>query len=299
MVKARIGIPRPFFCYNEGKFLKLFLEELGYEVIVSSKTDKEIIELGSAYSNDEMCMSLKLFLGHVASLQKRCDYIINIRFANAGIHNQGCTNYLSTYDLVNNLFDQKIININIDHHNYKTLYKELLSIFSSFKIDKKRIKNAYLFSKIKISKERKKEIIFNTNKLYNDDKKVLLVSHAYNLYDEYISTPIVRYLEKNNIKTIYSDKFDNDKLNELGENISKDLYWKYSRENIGAVELCKPYVDGVIFISSFPCNLDSMVNEMSIRQLEIPYLNLVIDDINSLVGIETRLESFVDIIEQK
>jgi predicted nucleotide-binding protein (sugar kinase/HSP70/actin superfamily) len=31
----------------------------------------------------------------------------------------------------------------------------------------------------------------------------------------------------------------------------------------------------------------------------LPYLNIIIDDLNSLAGIETRIESFIDIIEQK
>ena len=30
-----------------------------------------------------------------------------------------------------------------------------------------------------------------------------------------------------------------------------------------------------------------------------PYLNLIIDDMDSLTGIKTRLESFVDILEQR
>ena len=35
-----------------------------------------------------------------------------------------------------------------------------------------------------------------------------------------------------------------------------------------------------------------------LRKIDKPYLNLVIDDLDSLSGVETRLESFVDIIEQ-
>ena len=42
-----------------------------------------------------------------------------------------------------------------------------------------------------------------------------------------------------------------------------------------------------------------MVNELIIRKIKLPYLNIIIDDLNSLSGIETRIESFIDIIEQK
>lgn len=105
--------------------------------------------------------------------------------------------------------------------------------------------------------------------------------------------------EGSNIDIIYSDKFDSDKTKELSKNISKELYWKYSKESAGAVELAKNNVDGIVFISSFPCAPDSMVNELIIRKIKLPYLNIIIDDLNSLSGIETRIESFIDIIEQK
>ena len=55
-------------------------------------------------------------------------------------------------------------------------------------------------------------------------------------------------------------------------------------------------IDGVIFLSTFPCGLDSLVNELIIRKLDKKCLNIVLDDLDSFAGIETRLESFVDIV---
>jgi len=78
--------------------------------------------------------------------------------------------------------------------------------------------------------------------------------------------------------------------------LSNGLYWKYSREIIGSIELCKDKVDGIIFLSTFPCGLDSLVNELIIRKLSKKSLNLVVDDMDAFAGIETRLESFVDIV---
>lgn len=299
MDKIKIGIPRTLYYYNEGRFLKYFLEELNYEVVISPPTNKEIKELGMKYATDEMCLSLKIFLGHVAYLQDKCDYILNVRLANCGLFDQGCTNYIGTYDLINNLFDIDIININIDHYNYKTLYKELLQLFNEFNIDKKQIKNAYLFSKIKVAKEKKKEVILNTNKLYLNKTKVLLVGHEYNLNDEYISGEIVKYLDDYNIEVVYSSLFDKAKLRELSKIYSNDLYFKSGRESLGACLLARNNIDGIIFLTSFPCGPDSLVNEYIMRKVDLPYLNLIVDDIDNDTGIETRLESFIYILEQE
>lgn len=299
MDKVKIGIPRTIYYYNEGKFLKYFLEELNFVVEISPPTNKEIKELGMKYASDEMCSSLKIFLGHVAYLQDKCDYILNIRLDNCGLYDQGCTNYIATYDLINNLFSKNILNITIDHYNYRTLYKELLQLFNTFDIDKKQIKNAYLFSKIKVSKEKKKNVILNTNKLYLEKTKVLLVGHEYNLYDEYIGGNIVKYLDNYNIEVIYSTLFDKEKLKDLSKIYSNDMYFKSGRESLGACILARNNISGIIFLTSFPCGPDSLTNEYIMRKIDLPYLNLIVDDIDNDTGIETRLESFIYILEQE
>ena len=111
-----------------------------------------------------------------------------------------------------------------------------------------------------------------------------------------IGKDILNYLIKNEVTLIYSDKFDSKITNNLSKELSKDLYFKYSKDNLGSIIYCKDKIDGVIFISSFPCAPDSLANELAMRKINIPYLNLVIDDTSSFTGIETRLESFLDML---
>lgn len=73
--------------------------------------------------------------------------------------------------------------------------------------------------------------------------------------------------------------------------------WLMSRELVGSVLLHKDQVDGIILLSAFPCGLDSMANELLMRKIkQVPILNLVLDAQRGMAGVETRLESFVDII---
>ena len=76
----------------------------------------------------------------------------------------------------------------------------------------------------------------------------------------------------------------------------EDLYFKCSKDNAGSISLCLPYIDGILFITTFPCGLDSLVNEVIMRRIKKPYLNLIVDELSDNTGFETRLESFVDII---
>ncbi len=58
-------------------------------------------------------------------------------------------------------------------------------------------------------------------------------------------------------------------------------------------------IDGLILLTTFPCGPDSLTNEMCIRKLNIPLTNIIIDELNGEAGLQTRIESFIDIINEK
>lgn len=294
----KIGIPRSINYYQNRFMWKYFFEYLKVETIISPKTNRKIMEQGVELANDEMCLSLKNYLGHVAYLKDKCDYILVPRVDNYGRDNQTCTNFLSFYDLVSNLISNKILNYNIDYVNRKTEYKGYLKIGKILGFNKSKIKKAYEYAKIKNNKELKKIYIDSINKLRSNKTKVLVVGHDYNTMDELIGTSIIKYLEKNNCEVILSTDLKASETNKLSYKISKNLYWKYNKENIGAIEYTINNIDGIILLSSFPCGPDSIVNELVIRKIRKPIINLIIDDLDSFTGLETRLESFLDIVKQ-
>ncbi len=292
----KIGIPRAMFYYMNGDITVTFFKKLGIDVIVSTKTTKKIIEEGMKYAPDEMCLSMKNYIGHVAYLKDKCDYILVPRIDNFYTFNQTCTNFLAARDIINSLFDVNVLDYNIDLNNKDTLKKGMFKLAGSLGYKVGVISDAYLYSVNKHDENRKRLIAENMNRLNSDKKKILLISHAYNTYDELIGKTIIKMLERENIEVIYSDLLDSSMCRKLSKNISKELYWKYSRESIGAYEMVKNRIDGVVFLSTFPCGLDSLVNQLLILKMDKPYLNIVIDDMDADNGIDTRIESFSDII---
>lgn len=296
MSKIRIGIPRSMFYYYFKNIWINFFNEFNIELIISPRTNRKIIDYGIKIASDEMCLSMKNYIGHVNYLIDKCDYILIPRIDNYGIDNQTCTNFLATYDIINNLFDKKILNYNINIRNNETEEKGLIKIVQQFGYSKEYAKEMYKRALKKTNNQKNNLIQKNIKKLESDKTKILLLGHPYNLYDNVISKDIINYLEKNNIEIIYSDLFHEEITNNLSYKLSNSIYFKYNKDNIGSIKLVEDKIDGIIFISTFPCGPDSLVNELVFRKINNPYLNIIIDDLDSITGIETRLESFIDII---
>ncbi len=292
----KVGIPRGIFYYYYKDLWTNFFDYLDVPYIVSPKTNKKILRMGIKHANDEVCFAMKVFLGHVAFLKDKCDYLFIPRIDNFKYNNQTCTNFLALYDLVKNIFPSPVLHYNIDLEHKKTVKKGLFYLGRKLGKSNKEIRKAYKKA-YKFYKEKKeKEIKENLLKLKSSKLKILIVSHPYITYDEILGKDISNYLEKHNITVIYSDKFNSKITNKLALKYSKDLYFKYNKDNIGALKYCENKVNGVIFLSAFPCGPDSLVNELVMRKIKLPYLNLVLDDNSSFTGLETRLESFIDML---
>ncbi len=299
MKKIKIGIPRAMLYYRDGVLFKNFFEGLGLNVVLSPETNQQIITLGTNNTIDECCLSYKIYIGHVLYLSKICDYILVSRLCDYGKKDKTCTRLNATYDNIKYLIDPKqIIDYDIEytHHKYQ--------IIGFIKMGLKFTKNIFkiIISYILAANQQKKfninKINEEKNKLSKSNTKILILSHFYNLKDKFISGYITKYLEDHNIIPIYSNNIDKKIARTFSEYFSNTIYWRYSKEMMGSLYYYKNQVNGLIFISTYPCGIDALVNNLAIlKNKDIPILNLVIDENTTELSLETKLESFIDIIK--
>lgn len=296
-----IGIPKAFLYYRYHILWENFFSNLGYKIIISQNTTKEIIELGKKYSIDESCLSSKIFMGHVASLRGKCDYILIPRVENYGKGEKVCVKFNANYDIVKNLFKEyQVLDYNIE--NTKHQYEFINLIKLGLKLDKNifKVLKSYCIAKYKEKKYHKERQIKQGKIIANNKTKILIVSHPYNIYDNYIGKPIIKKLESLGIDIIYADRLNHKTAKIYASHISPTLYWHYSKELIGAIGYYRYSIDGILFLTTFPCGPDSLVNELMLRKItNIPMTNILIDELSSNTGLETRLESFADIIKER
>ena len=287
-----IGLPRAMLYDRYEVLWKSFFSALGMKGIVSKPTNKAMIEAGSALAIDEACLSTKIYLGHIQSLIGKCDYILVPRISNFGLHRNMCTKFESLYDVVCNVFcDSKQ---KIDEE------KAFVDLGTALGFDKKTSQKAYKKAKKNESEDWKKKVHEEEALYKSQGIKVLVVAHSYVLGDAYIGQPVIDYLKEMEVTPIRADVVDRKEALKQSVKVSKTLKWELSRELMGSIQMHRDKVDGLILLSAFPCGPDSMVNEMIIRKFTgLPILNIVLDNQDGTAGLETRLESFTDILKLK
>ena len=296
----KIGIPRALLYHRYDVLWTTYFKELGFETVISPVTNKSILEEGDRYAIDENCLSSKLFFGHVSALIGKCDCIFVPRIASYGKEGVLCTRFEALYDIAVNTFrdtGMEFITCDVDVDQKKSELNAFSSLAVSLGKTFSEGAKAYEAAKAAVAAVQGKKIQAQEALLEKDGIKILVVGHSYNLHDAYIGLPIIEGLKKLNAIPLLADSVDLDAARSRYTNICKDVPWMVNRELVGAIDQYRDMVDGIILITAFPCGPDSMLNEMIIRRVQgLPILNLLLDSQDGNAGIETRLESFVDII---
>lgn len=297
----KIGIPRALLYHRYAVLWETFFRELGFETVVSPRTNKAIQDIGEHYAVDENCLSSKLFFGHVAALEGKCDAIFVPRIADFGKDGIMCTRFEALYDICANTFREKgirFISCEVDVHMKKTEDEAYIGLGVSLGKTRPEAEAAWKKAHAAWEADLHAKMIKQEEALASTDKiRVLVAGHSYNLYDEYIGIPILKSIRRLDALPVCADAVDLQQAQIDSRKLCKDVPWTMSRELLGAVEKYHDQVDGIVLITAFPCGPDSMINEMIIRRVkDRPILNLLLDSQDASAGIETRLESFIDII---
>ena len=132
--------------------------------------------------------------------------------------------------------------------------------------------------------------------------RVAVIGHPYNIYDKYISMNLLGKLEGYGAEVVTIEAVNSDDINRQACRLAKPMFWYYGRNAFGAaVHLAGTgRVDGIIFVTSFGCGIDSFVNDLIERRIRrstnIPIITMTIDEHTGEAGFNTRLEAFMDML---
>ncbi|MDD1779046.1 MAG: acyl-CoA dehydratase activase-related protein [Candidatus Helarchaeota archaeon] len=323
-IKNIIGIPRSLLYYKYFPLWKTFFEELDFEVVVSDKSNMHTVEVGGHYAIDEICIPLKLYFGHLVNLlEKKVDYLFVPRYISTTMGTYMCPKFLGLPDLVRGTMDNlpPIIEMDIDLRK-KPKYASAIqtgrqlkrSLSQIQKAYTKAVQNYHYFRNLMVQGLSYQQAMNITNggvenfqpkPSKHNGVKIGIIGHGYNIHDPYINMDLLKKLRKMNVQVITLENLPLEIFKErtIITNTLKN-YWGNEEEILSAVNYLfkDKTLDGLIFICSFCCGPDSLIDELITRdakKLELPYISLVLDEHSGQAGVITRVEAFVDMIIRK
>jgi predicted nucleotide-binding protein (sugar kinase/HSP70/actin superfamily) len=341
----KIGIPRALIYWKRPYFWESFFENLGFEVLLSPKTNKEIVEMGVKVADPETCFSNKVYWGHLLWLEGKTDYIFVPRLKANQEKLEYCPKFFGLPDLakilVNPVRSSQEISFNINSSAIRKKYgvsngvktpiltetfderkekfeKTLEKLGKKLKKNKEEIRKAAEIASLKEKELKTTEEQEFFKKIQSEKQKIILVSHPYNLFDDYVNLRMKEELEKLGAEPIFIDEVPTPLSSVISHRASKGgegrkeskvlfehqssvkFHWEFGEEIMGKIqEILKYKIDGAIEISSFACGCDAVIKEFvekSFKEANIPFLYLIIDEHTGEAGIQTRLEAFMDTI---
>lgn len=302
MTMPTIGIPRSLMYHKHQVLWSEFFGALGCPTVVSPPTNKRILERGTELAVDESCLPLKVFLGHVENLKDRCDYVLVPRMESVQPKEHVCVKLMGCYDIVRNTMPEvPVLIYDVDVTAGRSEGAEMEALARRLGAGKREAREAYRHAKAAEGRalaEREaaqSEMVETAGRL-----RVLVVGHAYNLGDAMIGEPILEFLKAQDVDVLVSEDVDHAEARALSPALSPTIRWTFNKELLGAVQMYRDRIDGIVFIVTFPCGPDSLMAELCQRRLgDIPVATLVLDELQGEGGLRTRLESFVDILRMR
>ncbi len=302
--KGTIGIPRASLYFELYPLWAPMFRSLGYEVVDSGPSSKELLAKGVQKFATTACLPVKLAYSHALELaDKDLDYIfmpsileLPAPFGSPDI----CSTCPYTQSLpymvssaVGSRFLIPQVNMSVE---LEGIPEGLEILVDELGIERRRLRAAYQTGK-EAFLEFKEALLKRGEQVMASDFEwaVVLIGKPYNIYDSFLNMNLARHLARMGVTVIPYEFICRVGSKSLDESWDS-LPWRFNRDyikvalTVGADKRLFPIV-----ISNFGCGPDGFTLKHLERILAgKPTLFLEFDEHRGEAGLVTRLEAFVD-----
>jgi predicted nucleotide-binding protein (sugar kinase/HSP70/actin superfamily) len=285
----KIGIPRALYYYTYPGLWESFFKEIGLVPVVSAPSNRRTVERAAAISEAEHCLPNKLLDAHVDKLLDSVDALFVPRTISMQKGFIACPKLGALPDAVSaEVAAQKpVLVVDIDETKMplrQTLIGLAQQLGSATKVAKKATDRAFA-----TMREKRQELTATPHR--QGVPRFLLLGHPYIVHDPFICGMVLDKLRRMpvNLELLSYPE---------GSGEGTPILWCMGAKLFQKITAIKPgEYAGIIQVSAFNCGCDSMLIDtyrFEIEKKKIPYLVLILDEHSGQVGLETRLEAFID-----
>jgi predicted CoA-substrate-specific enzyme activase len=313
--KIRMGLPRALYNYEHFPFWSTLLERLGFEVVLSGKTNQNVIHDAVESVKAETCFPIKVVHGHVADLlKKEIDYLflpstitVNKKESDYSTSHT-CPFVQSVPYIIKSAIDLEAAGVPIleppvfFQRGDDDVEKELVRLFKKgFGLSAGAVREGVKAGRAAQDafyaaiRRRGAEVIAEVQG--RGERPVVIISRPYNGCDSGINLDLPRKLRDMGRVALPVDFVEIDERDALATN--PDMYWRSGQRMIATAAAVRrdPNLDAIM-ISNFKCGPDSFIEYHIQESLGgKPMLALEIDEHSADAGAITRCEAFFDSLE--
>jgi predicted CoA-substrate-specific enzyme activase len=306
-----IGLPAALHLADELPLWQGFFARLGIRTVTSEGCRNGGIREGKRLAKAEFCAPIAALHGHVRWLLPRCDYVflpvsLERKAAEKGLRRQYCyyTQYAPTLvraavgpDDAKRILSPLVHYLYPDFNAKAQLYRTLASIrpgIGFFDV-------AGAYDKAAAAHN---ATCARWRRLYRETVKksewihVVLLGRPYTIFSEEMNKGIPGILGALGIQAFTQDMLGADKQAEAAiAPLLKEVHWRYAAKILAAAAVVARTRGAYpVFLTSFKCSPDSFIIDYFRKIMEAhakPYLILQLDEHDSRVGYETRIEAAI------
>ncbi|MCX7843111.1 MAG: acyl-CoA dehydratase activase-related protein [Clostridia bacterium] len=302
-----IGLPKALFYYQHSVLWENFFQNLGCRVVVSSDTNKQILDSGVTLCSSETCLPVKVFHGHVHSLMNRADYIFVPRYTSVRKDEFTCPKFcaLPEVTLINLKKQVKLLTIDINANSSQknmciSLREMARELKLNFEFAVKEFKDA--FDKHANHADGIAGRLGSYSASGEREPSIAVLGHPYMIFDEYINMKLIKKLRSRKLAVYFPSSLNYSQIRENAFPYQGRVFWEAGLDNLGSAFTFARYknIRGIIYLTPFACGVDSFVTELIERRIRhissMPFIKLTIDEHSGEAGFDTRVEAFLDMV---
>lgn len=307
--RPKVGIPRTMFFYDRFPFWCMYMQELGFDVVTSPRTDPTIAAAGDELAIAQPCFPVKVAHGHVQKLlQAGVDYVLVPNAMNEQSPDVNQESHLCPWNQTLPYVVRAVPQIDGDRmllptvnfrYGYKHVEKELRDwakqrLKISRRINDRAVNAAYAAQGAFTESLREAGAQALLEVLMSGEPTLVLVGRSYNLYDRSINCDIPRKLRAQygaNVIPMDFLELDSEDINDVNPN----MYWNSGRRILAAAAITKRYKNlHLVYVTNFKCGPDSYIKSFMNQASGKPGLVLQFDGHANDAGFITRCEAYLD-----
>ncbi|NDY71851.1 CoA activase [Desulfobacter hydrogenophilus] len=313
--RPTIGIPRVLFLHKLFVLFNRFFTELGFNVLLSDPTNRDMVNQSRETALEETCYPVKLVNGHVEDLlQKGVDYIFLPRIftmkhsGSWARKDYGCLYFQTAAKLTEhalNLEDRGVTLLSPQiSFKFGTRYiaKTILDLGKT--LGKSRLSTIRAMQKAALTFIRYNRSLVRLGKSFlssipSGTPVFVVITRPYGMNDPVLNMSVPEHLSAMGYRVMPFFVLEAEE-----EGMDKDypnLYWPFAQHILAGARKIRqtPHLFAV-YLTNHGCGPDTALLHLFRREMAgKPFLHLEVDEHSSKVGIITRLEAFALSFDKK